>query len=291
MPEATTSYSEPTAVTPVSASSNQSSVTSEEPTVTAVQRKNEAPLEVAAEETQIWQPKAQESTPIQASPLQTVWPVQRVDTPPMAKPTAVAPAAPPIMRQPAPEVIQAKEQLAAIPTVMPSDSSVAMMAPRRPRPTALAKETAVTTPSTQPTATTETTIPTPPIPTIQRQPEAVPTEIGELPSDLWQLIGQEPPHTAPTKVAPPTKPANGNGTAVVQREAATQSPPTETSPNTEAPDTTLEAAAGPEGGDEEKKTEEEIDIDELARQVYSELKYQLSIEWERIRGRHELNNW
>jgi hypothetical protein len=69
----------------------------------------------------------------------------------------------------------------------------------------------------------------------------------------------------------------GPETAVLQRA--------ETAPAPEIP-----TAAPTEAGDEGKKPEAEVDIDKLAREVYSELKHRLSIEWERLRGRYD-QNW
>jgi hypothetical protein len=133
-------------------------------------------------------------------------------------------------------------------------------------------------------------------------PHMVPTEIGDLPSDLWQLLGTTPPApvanaptgngsavqrqvtAAPRPAAPMTAAAMAGGSLiaapVVQRAetAATQTaaPPTATP----APAAT-EAAEGE--GEGEKKSE--VDIDELSRQVMQVLRRRLAVEWERSRGR------
>ncbi len=130
-------------------------------------------------------------------------------------------------------------------------------------------------------------------PTVQRQeqetviappaaePKSVATQIGDLPEDLWHLIGQEPPVSpeegnqtqfADTSLLSPT--AVTSQTSIVQREPE---PTSEPEPPEAMPDE--EGSGG--------KEESEIDTDKLARQVYKEIKQRLAVEWERMRGRYQ----
>jgi hypothetical protein len=135
------------------------------------------------------------------APLQAVWPVQRL-------PDTGAEAAPPMTGElpayvgpPPPEPPELRRQLSALPTAQPTESSIDLVLPRRPRPV----RPGVAVPAAQGDA-----------PPIQRQvapsdastpagsppPAAtVATEIGPLPADLWQLIGEKPPHAAPSSPA------------------------------------------------------------------------------------------
>lgn len=124
----------------------------------------------------------------------------------------------------------------------------------------------------------------------------VATEIGPLPKDLWNLVGARPPvgkeESSPAvsgsiAAAVPEAQRSHLGEAhsttplnvtsqrpLVQRQSA--SPPT--SEQADAP-------ATPEGARDEEQAGEEMDIEELARKVYSELRYRLELEWERLRRR------
>ncbi|PID86685.1 MAG: hypothetical protein CSB13_03065 [Chloroflexi bacterium] len=245
-----------------------------------------------------------ESQPAESTsmPLQSAWPVQVIDTP-TPPPVSLPPTAPSrdrIMRQVTPaEDQQVREQLDNIPPSQASESSVQFIRPRKPRPTppptptpAIQREkTADNTPAIAPELSSE---------------ETVATEIGDLPSDLWRLIGAEPPpvsqQPAPTtQPQPPTlSPAaktndletppqqmmtpNTVQSAFISRSEATQTsdeariveditPPTEAPPAPNSEQTEAEPDAA------------EINMDELARQVYGEIKDRMSIEWERSRGR------
>lgn len=135
-----------------------------------------------------------------------------------------------------------------------------------------------------------------------REPTMVPTEIGDLPSDLWEILGERPPEPrshghvespGPSDVGP----ANGliqRTEAGVAVEAPSRPPlemalglddfwvqRVETTPETTA-ETTAETSAA---GEPETKKAAEPDIDELARKVYAEIKQRLITEYERSRGR------
>jgi hypothetical protein len=115
------------------------------------------------------------------------------------------------------------------------------------------------------------------------------TEIGPLPVDLWELIG-ESPQTAqsPMQAASPATsampvqresfaPQNGQKipeapTGFVQRQAE---------PGAAGDQPVADAAAASQVG----QPQVEIDLDELARRVYGEVKQRLALEWERMRRR------
>jgi hypothetical protein len=132
-------------------------------------------------------------------------------------------------------------------------------------------------------------------------PEEIPgiehrlTEIGPLPVDLWTLIGESPGAAQPqsTQAASPAasgKPVQRESrppqygqkmpealTGFVQRQPAEQS----------AADSASAGTAGSAGGPEARggQPQAEIDMDELARRVYGEVKKRLALEWERMRRR------
>jgi len=187
-------------------------------------------------------------------------------------------------------------------TAQATDSGIEFIPPRRPRPVSHpAGSYAPVREKVDPPAETAQA-------TVQRQadsspqneivePGVVPTEIGPLPEDLWKLVGAESPLVR--KEAPQERPASGNASkwkqqlslnnaslpasplgqtgqaAVVQRQVT---PPAGLEP-TSAPAAVGEEAVGEQAG-------EEMDIEELARQVYSELRHRLELEWERLR-RHK----
>lgn len=242
-------------------------------------------------------------TPEVGSPLQSVWPVQTVQRAemPAMLPAPVSPvtspfpaATEPPVRPPTPQDFWVEERLATVPPGMPTDSSVPLLRPRRPRPLRPTTPTAAMVDAPSLTAETGgTAVP----PTVQRQPEAtvglVPTEIGALPPDLWTLIGQQPPAAmAPTVDTPPPTPTvmakreENGATAVAATPDLSEYIQLEEGGESGAVNGATTAVPG-EGGEEteEKKEGEEVDINELARQVYARLRGQLLIERERERGR------
>ena len=256
-------------------------------------------------------------SPSERVSLEDVWPVQRKESAP-ARETDL-PLEPVLVEEPmrhekpeAPKVEQVMRQVAA---AKPSDSSVELILPRRQRPT-------------------------PPASPVQRQPENkgngngtrtppqafVPTEIGPLPGDLWNILGQPTPTMAGVAEAPPvssgTQPAIMRAIAAAEQSTTTIAPPTYTTyapqravnggpppiqrvegeqtaasnqaqPTTVAtvgsgvPPVTGNAPGGEPGAASQEKAEGagEVNVEELARQVYSEVKRRLSVEWERGRGR------
>jgi len=108
----------------------------------------------------------------------------------------------------------------------------------------------------------------------------VDTAIGPLPGDLWKLIGEPVPrqNLAAPSVIPSqqsqvsrSEAAPAETTTILQREPE----PSQATPASSASDT-----AAPE-----QETEGEIDIDQLAKRVYAEVRRRLSVEWERMRRR------
>jgi hypothetical protein len=185
----------------------------------------------------------------------------------------------------------------------PTDSSVEMVIPRRPRPAALTSAPSVERSSLKPAeekaGAEENTAPSTGIPRLppsspkvpqgdlpvesRAVSEVVPTEIGPLPADLWRLIGEAPPEPemAEHKEKPARLPDKGQALPgapaepAVQRQAAEPSSPAQTpSPSTASP-------AAPQAEGEGKG--EKLDVDELSRRVYREVKRRLAVEWERIR--------
>lgn len=245
----------------------------------------------------------------QSLPLEAVWPVQRkeetVASPPTTDTAATAESSPPPEAQPEEE--QVRSALQRVASGQPTHSSVELVAPRRPRPPAPARPRGQTK-ATPPEASqiepdsipaSESPGPVPQASETEPGPEtadAVPTEIGPLPADLWQLLGQAPPPSQPAADSPETvmraiETAETTGQASVETSAESVSPPA-SPPSVQrqaAPVTKAETEPAPgrteaEAGDKESEPSQ-VDVDELARRVYSDIKRRLSVEWERVRGR------
>jgi hypothetical protein len=230
-----------------------------------------------------------------ASPLQSVWPVQIIEQPKQTPPAQPA-AATPIMRQTAPAADpNLHEQLKNIPLEQATDSSVQFIRPRKPRPQPAAPPTQTVQREKAHNSKQPDTKKATHAPDLMTSEATVATEIGELPSDLWRLIGAQPPtsfkqeaSTPPAPTAAETINEDTKPTAqpVMQPE---RMPPTfiqraesEEAAADLAP--SLEAPAAPSKEGNETGQEEEVNMDELARQVYSDIKERMTIEWERTRG-------
>lgn len=167
------------------------------------------------------------------------------------KPAEVAPEPGVPLNQAWPVQRRSDAALPEIPTAVRSDSNVEFIPPRGPRPDS--GHTTGGSPDLQakPVRSTE------PKPTVR-------TEIGDLPADLWQLLGKERPAEgdAPGAGARTERPVPpiGPPPAPVQRAAA---------------DEPAEDAAG--------ETDSGPDVEALARKVYSQLRRRLHIEAERTR--------
>ena len=118
--------------------------------------------------------------------LQDMWPVQS-KSPTQSKPTSTpmpTESKSVVQRNPAEET-QLKDKLNSIKAKKPTDSSIEIHTPRRPRPM---PPGAQQKPPVQRKPTEEAKPSKPAEP-----PTMVPTEIGPLPSDLWELLGETPP--------------------------------------------------------------------------------------------------
>ena len=126
-------------------------------------------------------------------------------------------------------------------------------------------------------------------------PGMVGTEFGDLPADLWQLIGEKPPahlaappETIQTPVLSGPKQMHSSSTQVMRSPVGSssgqdesQSPQAQTiQRQTEQSTASTQAAPGTEPAPRE---DQEVDIQELAKKVYSEIKQKLTLEWERRR--------
>jgi hypothetical protein len=230
------------------------------------------------------------------------------------------------MRHEKPEASQVQQVMRQVAAAKPSDSSVELILPRRQRPQMPPR---TSPPAVQTQRENNGNGGTPAAPDA---PKAfVPTEIGPLPGDLWEILGASVPTTTPTASAAaattpvsvptsapgsspapqaavmravaaaespaplPTTPSsypNGNGfhaySEAIQRaeEASGQSRPTSTA--TVGSGVPARTASAQEGGTEQGGAggeQGEVNVDELARQVYVEVKRRLAVEWERGRGR------
>lgn len=242
--------------------------------------------------------------------LEAVWPVQR-KTAPASRPdeTSLDPveAVEPV-RHEKPEAQKVQQVMRQVAAAKPTDSSVELILPRRQRPNVPARP-------------------------VQRQPESngqshdpgsgagqptpqayVPTEIGPLPGDLWELLGEKPPTqpqpgdgqmvmraaappvslSAPAASPTPFAERSFAPASPVQRQTAApppQAPMTNSGPamiqraETSAAASSSTTVSSTEGGEGSEGGESEVNVDELARQVYREIKQRLAVEWERGRGR------
>lgn len=328
-----------TAVTPGNAAPGNSQA------LTAVRDDESAP---AGNEFEAAQPAGSAGQPL---PLQAAWPVQispsavpgipldqgwhdeqdgfpaetfAGEAPTVLSARANAPAPNPQAQH----MIQAALQ--TVKTGQPSESSVELIPPRKPRPL----------PAGQAPWQDRGAVPASPLPAVapgaplQRQPdpgpageavrdmEAIPTEIGPLPSDLWELIDEASPARPELPSALPFTPPTGQPAGWA----------TETPPAAETPAAGMPASAAPAGvppglqktqpappvsalpsqptgtgaatlvqrqpeatpapqvpaAAEEQPTSppaEGPDVDELAHQVYREVRRRFAQEWERLRGR------
>jgi hypothetical protein len=251
---------------------------------------------------------------VQPMPLEAVWPVQRQ----VAEVAQAAPAPSPVS-EPAPGILgleehaQVREALREVVPGQPTDSAVEVITPRRPRP---APATLQEMPAAAPAIESSQQV-------IEERPaEAnwVPTEIGALPGDLWNLIGEKPP----VQPQGEGQPIRHGETPDLLRLAAPDSALAAQGSDEQAalPAAEPQAAAQPETGRIIQRSLEPVagsdasaagvapstgaaasieaetatgraspalpsdqDLDELAVRVYGEVKKRLAVEWERMRRR------
>jgi hypothetical protein len=281
----------------------------------------------------------------QALPLEQVWPVQQVELAPREPvsepaiqdsiadqrdesgelPTLI------VQREISEELSNETELRSALSKVSPgkpTDSSVELVAPRRPRPSVIPVQTRPEDPgSSEPTSQTIQRHPedSEPIETrpklgladggeVRRitqpeprplKPATVKTEIGDLPGDLWQYLGEEPPSSIETQSTVEGSHV-ATEVATIQRsdlvasapaQVLEYSPPTKTIgldavlpwiQRTDSGEQTESGGGESETevtGEDEEDEAEDVDIEKLARDILPLIKRKLAIEWERNRGR------
>jgi len=244
---------------------------------------------------------------LQAAPLESAWQVQRM--PEQLKPETEIALPPPMSGlASSPEAHQVSSLLQNVSPGQPTDSQVEVVTPRRPRPAVPASAQAKASPAAPPPSADQVSR----LPEVDSEaarpldrpedslrPPMVETEIGTLPADLWHLIGQEPPQPQASQ------PAQG---PLVQRQPGAEagSLPVDTAgrqaqvtahpaapivtyqisapvQRAEAADAAPAAAAGE--GAEGEAADGGLNMDELSRRVYQEVKRRLENEWERMRRR------
>ncbi|MCB8942766.1 MAG: hypothetical protein H6658_03205 [Ardenticatenaceae bacterium] len=133
---------------------------------------------ISAAESGSGQPSPAPQPPLQES---TGWPIIRKKPEALGKPKTVS-APPPPAPTPQQEA-QIRAKLSGINAGQPTDSSIEVHLPRRPRPAAPSPA------SPAPVQRQESPAVPPPAPSSQM----VPTEIGPLPADMWELLGEPVP--------------------------------------------------------------------------------------------------
>lgn len=169
----------------------------------------------------------------------------------------------------------------------PTDSRVEIITPRRPRPPTPPKPLQKVAEIAEESAE-EGGQPAPPVekPEGARQPEMVSTEIGPLPGDLWGLIGQPAPQSQPREAEPVEEAAPEAETPVpaeVYLWPEEEEPPEE---EEEPGEVQLQPESAPAAGAAPSEVGEpggDAGIEELARQVYREIKRRFTVELERFR--------
>jgi hypothetical protein len=235
--------------------------------------------------------------PVHRLPLQAAWPVHRInrssDLNHRAETDELATASvPPAADEDLPPAI-----MRALPPAQPTSSAVEVITPRRPRPVGAAWSEPFQTPGATQAMAGEAAAAT----TLQRaaEPSAVPlssgegamvaTEIGPLPADLWSLLDQQPPGELLAGVQdglPASQPLHDAAAGehlpaelpgTVHPTPATLQRQMEAAVAAEAMPATRESAAETPG------SETAVDINELTRRVYAEIRRRLAVEWERTR--------
>ena len=156
----------------------------------------------------------------QPLPLEAVWPVQKA---------AGAAAAPAVQRSPEPttsprqapaipddEAQKVDSELRRVAPGQATDSPIELLMPSRPRPKrAQAQEKPATPPA--PEAAAPHRPPADPEAAVPPLPDVIATDVGPLPADLWETLGETPPRPTDTPPAP--------GAAVPQPALPPAAPP------------------------------------------------------------------
>lgn len=178
-----------------------------------------------------------------------------------------------------------------------TDSSVPLMQPSRPRPPR--PVTPVFTPLPEDrddkAAMHDTKVANRVVPEVQRDSvekgaPSIPTDIGTLPADLWELIGEQPPQSE-NFFTDQQSPALSTENVNIHSASNIRQPDTVVDTLESVVHTAVPSTDPPsDSSEEEGEQPEEADVDELARQVYAEIKRRLMIEWERTRGKFPHNH-
>jgi hypothetical protein len=235
--------------------------------------------------------------PVHRLPLQAAWPVHRIDQssnlnhhPEMDElatesgpPAADEDLTPAIMR--------------ALPPAQPTSSAVEVITPRRPRPVGASWSEPFQTPGSTRAMAGEAAA----AKSLQRaaEPSAVPlssgegalvaTEIGPLPADLWRLLDQQPPGELLAgvqnglPVSQPLHDAAAGEHLPAELPSGVQPTPAMLQRQMEAAVTAGAMPATRKSAAETPGSEAPVDINELTRRVYAEIRRRLAVEWERTR--------
>ncbi len=158
------------------------------------------------------------------APLEMAWPVQRKNTPESAPapttPTPTPTTLLPLAGEDENGAGTLQNILSGVEAGRPTDSKIEVIPPRRSRPTSAPVQRTADQVSPEPAQQSQPGMDFPT--TIQREPAGapetmVPTEVGSLPADLWQLIGETPPRQ-------PARPTASSGQSSGPVQAAPQTP-------------------------------------------------------------------
>jgi hypothetical protein len=245
--------------------------------------------------------------PTQILPLDAVWPVERLDLPtiippPVKKGDAIK-LGPAGQRKPAGDDIVSSKIHGALKDVapaQPTDSSIELVTPSRPRPIPPARPQKTAADAQRKPAQTKLPASSDLLPSVEQKsvgekesPYLVSTEVGDLPSDFWEYLGEKPPPPSSEKSS---SQADVGALSPPDLQRATE--PSQPLVTQEFPLAGVQRVAAPEqgrgdssgGAEDSGETEEtssdkqELDISELARQVFPEIKRRLNVDWERGRG-------
>ena len=179
-------------------------------------------------------PAAPETPPSAPSlPLEQAWPVQRRAAEPPAAPAVVSPPEMPPGGQPPPDPAEIQAKIGGVAAGRATDSSIELHLPRRPRPPVSAAQAGRDEANRSFWERVRRSAETP--------PRDVPTEIGPLPSDLWEMLGETPPDQHPAVPAQETAAPAG----AAQRAAANAQTAPLPALATEKPESVQRAAETP----------------------------------------------
>lgn len=167
-------------------------------------------------------------SPAQKAPLESVWPVVQVEKTASTHDEPVVMQQPdtPISTEPTQSPAEAetiRRKLGDVVSTKRTDSSIELHLPRRPRPAPIQAKTAPTDPNQAFWERMRKAEGKPPE-TVQRTVE---TEIGPLPADMWELLGEEPPSPPSTAENHVTETAlsSGGDAPPVQMKAIEEAAP------------------------------------------------------------------